>query len=136
MHQAFGGGGIGVYGYADPTLCNLVKQAEASGSNTIKHPDNGKLYQLNQFGSSKSIETAAIKLTRERAWGIEAAYKEFVKHKTGKPMRDEETENMKFEGKGFEDPLFPDSQNVTKEEMGKNRRVKAIVYGQKTKVEF
>ena len=136
MHQAFGGGGIGVYGYADPTLCNLVKQAEASGSNTIKHPNNGKIYPLNQFGSSKSIETAAIKLTRDRAWGIEAAYKEFVKHKTGKPMRDEETENMKFEGKGFEDPLFPDSQNVTKEEMGKNRRVKAIVYGQKTKAEF
>jgi hypothetical protein len=136
MHQAFGGGGIGVYGYADPTLCNLVKQAEASGSNTIKHPNNGKIYPLNQFGSSKSIETAAIKLTRDRAWGIEAAYKEFVKHKTGKPMRDEETENMKFEGKGFEDPLFPDSQNVTKEEMGKNRRVKAIVYGQKTQVEF
>ena len=51
-------------------------------------------------------------------------------------MRDEETENMKYEGKGFEDPLFPDSQNVTKEEMGKNRRVKAIVYGQKTQVEF
>jgi hypothetical protein len=25
---------------------------------------------------------------------------------------------------------------VTKEEMGKNRRVKAIVYGQKTQVEF
>ena len=136
MHQAFGGGGIGVYGYADPTLYNLVKQAEASGRNTIKHPNNGKIYPLNQFGSSKSIETAAIKLTRDRAWGIKAAYKEFVKHKTGKPMRDEETENMKFEGKGFEDPLFPDSQNVTKEEMGKNRRVKAIVYGQKTQVEF
>ena len=130
------GGGIGVYGHADPTLHNLVKEAEESGSDSIKHPATGKLYPIAQWGSSKSIEAAAVKLTRERAWAIEAAYKEYVKNKTGKAMRDEETDNLKFEGKAFENALFPDSKNVTKEQMGENRRVNATLYRQKTEAEF
>ncbi len=136
MHQSFVGGGIGVYGHADPTLHNLVKEAEESGSDSIKHPATGKLYPIAQWGSSKSIEAAAVKLTRERAWAIEAAYKEYVKKKTGKAMRDEETDNLKFEGKAFENALFPDSKNVTKEQMGEIRRVNATLYRQKTEAEF
>ena len=59
-----------------------------------------------------------------------------VKDKTGKAMRDEETDNLKFEGKAFENALFPDSKTVTKDQMAENRRVNATLYRQKTKAEF
>ena len=118
-HQKFGGGAISVNGHVDSTTYNLVFNSKKSGKSNFRSRGTEKKRR-------SEFKKRAMELSKQRVDAVKAEYKKYVEQHRLMKVGPNFYNNIRFEGKGLEDPIHPVAKN--KKEAAETRRVEIKVY--------
>ena len=118
-HQKFGGGAISVNGHVDSTTYNVVFNSKKSGKSNFRSRGTEKKRR-------SEFKKRAMELSKQRVDAVKAEYKKYLEQHRLMKVGPNFYNNIRFEGKGLEEPIHPIAKN--KKEAAENRRVEIKVY--------